>query len=129
MDALLLFQSDPSSHISSNSLQSYNHFLHTELPNILKKNNPIQLQRKQKTEKKTVIHVYLGGRQNPTIQYKSPTIVINGEQIKLFPNEARLRNITYSAAIYYDIDIDIVSDVLDDEEVAIDQTIAFQKYT
>jgi DNA-directed RNA polymerase II subunit RPB2 len=88
-------------------LDSFNQFLESDLQTIIKSNNPLIIlkdQIKPKTYKYTV-EIYIGGLEGNAISIGTPTIQhMGGEEVRLlFPNEARLRNLTYSAGVFADI--------------------------
>ena len=49
--------------------------------------------------------MYLGGKDGDKIYYGKPTIYDDNRHHFMFPNEARLRNMTYGLSIHYDIDV------------------------
>jgi DNA-directed RNA polymerase II subunit RPB2 len=52
--------------------------------------------------------MYFGGKEGNKIYFGKPVIYDNENSHYMFPNEARLRNMTYSIPIYCDLEIDIV---------------------
>ena len=38
----------------------------------------------------------------------------------MFPNEARLRNMTYAMTVHYDVDVEVTTILLDDEEPSLE---------
>lgn len=85
-------------------IESYDHFLSTDLINIMKSNNPVLIL-KDNIEGTNLYRykaeLYIGGESGTEIQIGSPTISLqNTADVRLlFPNEARLRNLTYAAAV------------------------------
>ena len=85
-------------------IESYDHFLSTDLVNIIKSNNPILIL-KDNIENTNLyrykVELYIGGESGTEIQIGSPTISLqNTADVRLlFPNEARLRNLTYAATV------------------------------
>ena len=93
-------------------LDSYNDFFNHKLEEIFKQNNPITLQ-KEKIEGTNVFryecNLYLGGKEGKSIYYGKPIIYDDEDNVHyMYPNEARLRNMTYGFAIHYDVDVDII---------------------
>ena len=93
-------------------LQSYNYFFDTQLPQLFKENNPIRLRQEQDPrtkEYKYECNLYLGGIEGNKIYYGKPIIYDSDDRVHfMYPNEARLRNMTYGFSIHYDVDIKFV---------------------
>jgi DNA-directed RNA polymerase II subunit RPB2 len=89
-------------------IKSVNYFYDNDIRKILMDLNPItyenQLFESSNTYKNTM-QVYFGGIDGSKIYYGKPIINENGKQKFLYPNEARLRNMTYSISIHVDIDV------------------------
>jgi DNA-directed RNA polymerase II subunit RPB2 len=100
--------------LSRHHLESFDQFLQHDLPAILKA-NPIRLLKNPKDTQNPSgifdyqVDVYIGGKSYDKLKIGVPTLVQGrGDQAEkrlLFPNEARLRNLTYSAPILADIEI------------------------
>jgi len=98
----------------SHHLDSYNHFFTKEIFDIFKDNNPIRFAEKEvegKTQNK--INVYLGGRDGKLIYFGKPILYDEVDERTpetyshfMYPNEARLRNLTYGFSIHYDVEVD-----------------------
>jgi DNA-directed RNA polymerase II subunit RPB2 len=107
-------------------LESYNDFLSNGIARIMKDRNPIILEKDENKETgkyNSVIEIYLGGVQGDRITFSKPIIyddVVNegGEESEeaakakeksrahfMYPNEARLRNMTYGMTIHCDVDV------------------------
>ena len=91
-------------------LDSYNDFMQQGLKSIFKEKNPIILLKNQDSETKEYrnqCRLYLGGKNGDKIYYGKPTIYDNNERSHfMFPNEARLRNMTYGISIHYDVEVE-----------------------
>ncbi len=94
-------------------IQSYNQFISHDLPSIIKSNNPILLLKDlipgyagKYTYK---VEIFVGGQEGKNIRVGTPTISLqNTEEVRLlYPNECRLRNLTYATSITADIDVKI----------------------
>ena len=113
------FKDAPDSLVSHN-LESYNEFFKTGIYQIFKEKNPIQLESnydKSTDDYKNKCKIYLGGRDGTKITFGKPIIYdSNDDSHYMFPNEARLRNMTYGMPIHYDVEI-VYTDILDDGEV------------
>lgn len=91
-------------------LDSYNDFMQQGLKSVFKEKNPIILLKNQDSETKEYrnqCRLYLGGKNGDKIYYGKPTIYDNNERSHfMFPNEARLRNMTYGISIHYDVEVE-----------------------
>jgi len=102
-------------------LESYNDFLSNGIARIVKDRNPIILEKDENRETgkfNSVIEIYLGGVQGDRISFSKPIIYddvataaepgSDKEKISahfMYPNEARLRNMTYGMTIHCDVDV------------------------
>ena len=59
--------------------------------------------------------MYFGGKNGDKIYFGKPVIYDDNDSHFMFPNEARLRNMTYGMTIHYDIDIEFI-DILEEGE-------------
>ena len=104
--------------VSKHHISSYNDFMKKGIPQILKEKNPIRIIKgldDSKTYKYTM-ELYLGGKDGDKIYYGKPVIYDNNNQHFMYPNEARLRNLTYGLTIHYDIDVDFTILLDNDDE-------------
>ena len=90
-------------------LESYNRFVNNDIRQIIRQNNPISFNKKlqSKNGEDIPMHqcdIYIGGKQGDKIQFAKPILYENGEKNYLYPNYARLQNLTYSFSIMVDID-------------------------
>ena len=90
-------------------LESYNRFVNNDIRQIITQNNPISFNKKlqSKNGEDIPMHqcdIYIGGKQGDKIQFAKPILYENGEKHYLYPNTARLQNLTYSFSIMVDID-------------------------
>mgnify|MGYP001179167616 CR=1 FL=1 len=93
-------------------LNSYNDFIEKDIPQILKERNPIRIMKEMDDDKnikdyRYKMELYIGGKDGNRIYYGKPIIYDNKNQHYMFPNEARLRNMTYGVTIHYDVVIDV----------------------
>ncbi len=91
-------------------IESYDQFLASDLPAILKSANPILILQDQignTGEYRYKAEIYVGGLEGTKLQIGTPTLTLQGgKDVRiLFPNEARLRNMTYSSQIVADFHI------------------------
>ena len=90
-------------------LSSYNEFLSSKIISTIKRNNPLKIFKGEKNKvsnKHTYeIEIYIGGINGEAIFIDKPTIYDNNTKLyrQLYPNEARLKNLTYSSNIYADV--------------------------
>ena len=71
----------------------------TQIPNTIKQKNPIRIFKELNTKEEKKIEIYIGKENGEEIFFGIPTY----EGKPLYPNEARLRNQTYSTTIYANI--------------------------
>jgi DNA-directed RNA polymerase II subunit RPB2 len=112
-----LFKSYKGKQLVKHQIESYNDFVNNKIESIIDQYNPLTIfhdYNPQMNNYNNEIYVYLS---NPCLT--EPTIHENdGSTKKMFPNEARLRNFTYSAPLYVDITIKTISrDVNNDNKV------------
>lgn len=104
----------------SHHLDSYNNFYNKNINNIFRENNPIRfLERKDDKEdqdKRDECLLYLGGKNGERIYYGKPIIYDDDNAHYMYPNEARLRNMTYGITIHYDVEIEYTY-YKDDEKI------------
>jgi DNA-directed RNA polymerase beta subunit len=94
-------------------IDSFDQFLQQDLVSIVKSQNPILILKDLIDEKtntyKYKVEIFVGGEDGTSIEIGTPTISLqNAEEVRvLFPNEARLRNLTYASQVYADIIVKI----------------------
>ena len=90
-------------------LESYNDFLNNGIKQIFREKNPVKLSKEQNenNEFKYNLEMYFGGKDGNKIYYGKPIIYDqeNRRSHYMYPNEARLRNMTYGLSIHYDVDV------------------------
>jgi DNA-directed RNA polymerase II subunit RPB2 len=94
-------------------LESYNDFFSSGINQIFKVNNPIRYidrEEEDKSNKDTrkQMLLYLGGKNGDKIYFGKPIIYDENNTHYMYPNDARLRNMTYGSTIHYDVDVDII---------------------
>jgi DNA-directed RNA polymerase II subunit RPB2 len=128
------FEENPQ-YLVAHHIESYNDFFHKDIFDIFKNQNPIQINSafdEKIGDYKHKCNLYLGGRTGRRIYFGKPMIhdTDRGPHY-MYPNEARLRGMTYGMTMHYDVDvefIDILSpgeapymvgpEFLDEEEIA-----------
>jgi DNA-directed RNA polymerase II subunit RPB2 len=90
-------------------IDSYDQFLQQDLVNIIRSQNPVLILKDlidaDQNLYKYRVEIYIGGQDGTAIEIGTPTISLqNSDEVRLlYPNEARLRNLTYAANVYADI--------------------------
>jgi len=89
-------------------IDSYDQFLGQDLPAMIKAENPILVLKDKipnTDDYRYKVEIFIGGPDGSKIEIGSPTVALqNTEEVRLlFPNEARLRNLTYSSLILADV--------------------------
>lgn len=103
------FKDNPRS-LVQHHLNSFNDFFGGGIQRIMKERNPISLIKQQNPETKEFrlrCDLYFGGKDGTKIYFGKPIIYDDeGDRSHfMYPNEARLRNMTYGTTIHYDIDV------------------------
>ena len=100
-------------YLTKHHLDSFNDFITNKIPLTISQYNP-QILYKQLDEDlggyKYEIRIYYGGKNNDKIYIGKPTIYQNNEDgenhKQMYPNEARLRNLSYTSHVFCDIDVE-----------------------
>ena len=100
-------------YLTKHHLDSFNDFIVNKIPLTFNQYNPqiIYKELNSKTGKyKYETNIYYGGKNGDAIFLSKPILSFSNEdeneKKQLYPNEARLRNLTYASNIYCDIQID-----------------------
>ena len=94
-------------------IDSFNDFIENKIPCIIKQSNPISIFHSYQPEINQYKHEIIINFTNS--YHTNPLIHENDGSTKLmFPQEARLRNLTYSAPLYTDITIQVVENPMDE---------------
>ena len=102
-----LFDDDPQMMVRHH-IDSYNDFFGKGIFKIFRERNPIVLQKEQDPDTQEFnlrCELYLGGKNGDKVYFGKPIIYDDDREHYMFPNEARLRNMTYGTTIHYDIDV------------------------
>lgn len=95
-------------------IESYNDFLDYDLSTIFRETNPLKIDLEYNDQKNTFqssAHLSFGGKEGNKIYYGKPIIYDEKNTHYMFPNEARLRNMTYALPVYCDIEVEITRDL------------------
>ncbi len=110
-------------------VDSYNDFYREDIFRIFNEMNPIKIVSKfdEKTKQyQSQCNLYLGGKSGKRVYFSKPVIYDGDQDVHyMFPNEARLRNMTYAMTIHYDVEVEILNSepapmmggAVDDDEV------------
>ena len=108
------FKDNPQN-LVAHHLDSYNDFFASGINSIFKENNPIRFIEREDKEKKNSdsrneCSLYLGGKNGNKIYFGKPIIYDDTEKGAhyMYPNDARLRNMTYGITIHYDVDVEYI---------------------
>ena len=80
-------------------IESYNDFLDYDLSTMFRETNPLKIDLEYNEKKNTFqssAQLFFGGREGKKIYYGKPIIYDENNSHYMFPNEARLRNMTYA---------------------------------
>ena len=102
------FNDNPAA-LVSHHLDSYNDFFNNGIKRIFKEKNPIKILKDQDDKTKEFnlkCNLYLGGKSGDKLYFGKPIIYDENREHFMYPNEARLRNMTYGTTIHYDVEID-----------------------
>ena len=105
------FKDNPNN-LVAHHLESYNDFFGAGINRIFRENNPIRfIEREDESndsERRNECMLYLGGKDGTKIYYGKPIIYDDNNSHYMFPNDARLRNMTYGITLHYDVDVDFL---------------------
>ena len=106
-------------YLTKHHIESYNDFILNKIPQTFAQYNPQTLFKEFSEELdqyKYSIKIFYGGKSGNEIFIEKPIISQKETKKQMYPNEARLRNLSYSSHIFCNIDIEYT--ILDDEGVA-----------
>jgi DNA-directed RNA polymerase II subunit RPB2 len=89
-------------------LDSYNDFFNNKIFNIIKEKNPVQIFKEQDPGTKEYnlqADIYFGGLDGNKLYFGKPIIFDESRQHYMYPNEARLRNMSYATTLHMDITV------------------------
>ena len=105
--------------LTRHHIESYNDFFKNGIFQIFKEKNPLRIQTQYDDELGDYRHqcvMYFGGKSGDKIYFGKPVIYDNNESHYMYPNEARLRNMTYGMTIHYDIEIEFINNLRSGEQ-------------
>jgi len=113
------FKENPDN-LVAHHLDSYNEFFKNGINKIFRENNPIRfierLEEGELTDKRNECLLYLGGKNGKNIYFGKPIIYDDNNAHYMFPNDARLRNMTYGITVHYDVEVDFIYYVGDEKK-------------
>ena len=125
-----LFSDNPNI-LVAHQLDSYNEFISNGISQIFKEHNPIIFQKEKNPQTDAYKHIsrlYLGGKTGDKIYYGKPVIYdetgTTSRVHYMYPNEARLRNMTYGVTIHYDVDVEFEQEQEESSSSAFEVTAA-----
>jgi DNA-directed RNA polymerase II subunit RPB2 len=117
--------SDNPNNLVAHHLESYNIFINSGINKIFNENNPIRFieteSEEVSSEKRNECLLYLGGKDGSRIYFGKPVIYDDNNTHYMYPNDARLRNMTYGTSIHYDVDIEFIYHVGEERTVHVEQ--------
>ena len=105
------FQENPQA-LVSHHIESYNDFFKNGIFQIFKEKNPITLETRYDekiNDYRSKCILYFGGKDGKKVYFGKPVIYDENNAHYMYPNEARLRNMSYGMTVHYDIDIEFVT--------------------
>jgi DNA-directed RNA polymerase II subunit RPB2 len=113
------FEDNPQA-LVTHHVESYNDFFKNGIFQIFKEKNPITISSrfdKNLNEYRSQCIMYFGGKDGSKIYFGKPVIYDDKDNSHyMFPNEARLRNMTYGMTVHYDIEIEYIT-ILEEGEM------------
>ena len=108
----------------SHHIDSYNSFIANGIPRIFMENNPCRFL-ENAPENQSECLIYLGGKAGSAVYFGKPVVYDPDTNHKhlMYPNDARLRNMTYGVSIHYDVDIEFIYYGPDGNKIMVEQKI------
>ena len=125
--------------LTRHHIDSYEHFVFNEMSRLIHSMNPILVLKEPLAPEQGIYkyktEIYVGGKvdnpENLRIDVGPPTVTLDGGRTvrRMFPNEARLRGLTYAAMIRADIDIVVTrTEKRGTEFISSERTIPFRNF-
>ena len=105
------FRDNPQA-LVNHHVESYNDFFDHGLSQMFREKNPLKWTSQYDDtleDYRTQCHMYMGGRDGSKIYFGKPVVYDHDTPHFMFPNEARLRNMTYAMTVHYDIEVEFVT--------------------
>jgi len=100
--------------------ESFNDFFQQEIFQMFRETNPIRIVSRKDADLndyRCQCNIYLGGKDGSRIYFGKPMIYDDDRSHYMFPNEARLRNMTYAMTVHYDIEVEYIRLLEPGEEI------------
>ena len=94
--------------LTNHHLDSYNNFFDKNIYRIFREKNPIKIFKEENPDTKEYCYqteLYLAGVNGDLVYFGKPVIYDDSREHYMFPNEARLRNMTYAVTIHIDVEV------------------------
>jgi len=106
---------DNPNNLVAHHIDSVNDFYRDGIHRIFRENNPFRFIEREDTsvpkdqrKLRNECLLYLGGKDGKRIYYGKPVIYDENHTHYMYPNDARLRNMTYGFTIHYDVDVEFI---------------------
>ena len=102
---------DNPNNLVAHHLESYNAFFRDGINRIFRENNPIRFiegEDENNADSRNECLLYLGGKNGSKIYFGKPIIFDDHNTHFMYPNDARLRNMTYGITIHYDVEVEFI---------------------
>ena len=89
-------------------VDSYNDFFDNTIYNVLKEENPISILSdfdEEIDDHRNKCEMYIGGKNGDKIYFGKPMLYENDKSKYMYPNDGRLRSISYNMTIHYDVEV------------------------
>ena len=101
---------DTDNYLVKHQIDSYNDFVNRKIPLIFENMNKKTFYRTDYNDENLIyeITMYFGGKDSTGVYISKPIITDHqtGFKRQLYPNEARIKDLTYGADIFYDVDVE-----------------------
>ena len=101
---------DTENFLVKHHIDSYNDFIKNKIPLVFKNYNHQKVFRfdKENPDISYIANIYYGGKNANKYKISKPIIINhqNGENKQMYPNEARLKNLTYGFDFFFDVDVE-----------------------
>ena len=121
------FSENPTA-LVSHHLESYDEFFESGIKKIIKEKNPIKILKVQDPETKNyklTANIYIAGKNTDKLYFGKPIIYDEDRIHYMYPNEARLRNMTYATTVHYDVEVDFRME--DEDSNVLEKTVLLEK--
>ena len=116
------FQDNPQC-LVRHHIDSYNDFFKNGIYQVFRDKNPVRIFSQYDAKIDDYLckcNLYMGGKDGTRVYIGKPVIHDDDRSHYMFPNEARLRNMTYGMTIHYDVEVEIIRILNEGEEVDIE---------